>query len=240
MTGEVLLGLLGVALVVNASLLVMAIARSRDARPPAGPWRREDVGVASAIEAFLAGATEVAADSRASAEGQGSGSIEAAVVAERIEGRRWDQIVREEAARFDRFRAPVAVLIADLSGLDAVAERLGTGPADAVRAEADRIVGTQGRLADRSAWLGRSTFGSMLVGADAAGAAAYAARLRVAIDSWLESAGLSVRLSVGLATTAAEFGVGDAVAAAREAMLADRRGLTAESVRPARRDRAAR
>jgi len=123
----------------------------------------------------------------------------------------WDRTVRAESARVARFSRPVTVVMAELPNLDDIAGRLGRAAADRVVTETARLLVSQGRAVDRIAWLGDATFGVLLVETEAAGAGGYVDRIRAAADGWLESAGLSVRLSLGWAS--ADEG-GDVMAAA--------------------------
>jgi diguanylate cyclase (GGDEF)-like protein len=136
----------------------------------------------------------------------------------------WDRAIREESARMARFGHPVTVVMAELRHLDALADRLGRDAADRVTTEAARLLVKQGRAADRLAWLGEARFGVLLLETEEIRACSYVERVRVAADSWLESAGLSVRLSLGWASPTEGGDVAAAAAAAQQRMFdADRR-----------------
>jgi diguanylate cyclase (GGDEF)-like protein len=98
-----------------------------------------------------------------------------------------------------------------LHSLDDVADRLGRNVADSVVAETARLLVAHGRTVDRIAWLGGARFGVLLVETEEVVALGYVERVRAAADGWFESAGLSIRLSLGWASTVAG---GDVVAAA--------------------------
>jgi diguanylate cyclase (GGDEF)-like protein len=135
----------------------------------------------------------------------------------------WDRAIREESARTARFGHPVTVVMAELRHLDALADRLGRDTADRVTTETARLLVKQGRASDRLAWLGDARFGVLLLETEEVRACAYVERVRVAADSWLESAGLSVRLSLGWASPTESGDVVAAVAAAQQRMFdADR------------------
>jgi diguanylate cyclase (GGDEF)-like protein len=130
----------------------------------------------------------------------------------------WDRTVRAESARVARFSRPVTVVMAELPNLDDIAGRLGRAAADRVVTETARLLVSQGRAVDRIAWLGDARFGVLLVETEAAGAGGYVDRIRAAADGWLESAGLSVRLSLGWASAAEGGDVMAAAAMAQERM----------------------
>jgi diguanylate cyclase (GGDEF)-like protein len=136
----------------------------------------------------------------------------------------WDRAIREESARMARFGHPVTVVMAELRHLDALADRVGRDAADRVTTETARLLVKQGRASDRLAWLGDAKFGVLLLETEEVRACGYVERVRAATDSWLESAGLSVRLSLGWASPTEGGDVVAAAAAAQQRMFdADRR-----------------
>jgi diguanylate cyclase (GGDEF)-like protein len=134
----------------------------------------------------------------------------------------WSRTVREESARVARFGHPVTVVMAELPRLDGLADRFGHGVADRIATEAARVLVSEGRAADRIARLGDAQFGILLLETEENAASGYIERVRAAIDAWLESAGLSIRLSLGWASPGPG---GDVVAAA---MTAEQRMHDAE------------
>ena len=169
--------------------------RPRAALPEAGdPWRRTGPATRRAVRApnvAIAGLADPAA---------------------------WDRTVRAESERVARFSRPVTVVMAELPHLDDIAGRLGRAAADRVVTETARLLVSQGRAVDRIAWLGDARFGVLLVETEGAGAGGYVDRIRAAADGWLESAGLSVRLSLGWASAAEGGDVMAAAAMAYERM----------------------
>jgi diguanylate cyclase (GGDEF)-like protein len=143
----------------------------------------------------------------------------------------WSRTIREEAARAARFGHPVTVVMAELPRLEAVAERLGRGVADRVVTEAARVLVTEGRAADRIAWLDDTRFGILLSETDEVAAGSYVERVRAATDGWLESTGLSLRLSLGWASSA-DGGDVVAAAAAAEQRMHDADGRSAPERKP--------
>jgi diguanylate cyclase (GGDEF)-like protein len=218
-------------------------------QPPADLLRRgeppsaEDSRAAAAIEAFVAEVSPEAAGRPRSPVPSGtiSGTGEAAVPFEASpEGlagpAAWDRTLREESARVARFGRPVTVVMAEIRDLDGVIDRLGRGVADRVVTETARLLVTKGRAADRIAWLGDATFGVLLSETEEVRASGYVDRMRAAADGWLESAGLSVRLSLGWASPAEGVDVMAAAAAAEQRMRdVDRRSASEATPTAARR-----
>lgn len=206
--------------------------------PPVGPSGRgdpphdEDARTAAAIEAFVAGVSTGSAGRGRSlapfelASRRRDTVTAAAPEATAVPGTpvgladsaTWDRTVRQESARAARFGRRVAVVIAELPRLDGIADRFGGDVAEKVVAETARFLMTEGRAADRIAWLGDARFGVLLVEADEVGARIYVDRVRAAADSWLESAGLSIRLSIGWASTTEGGDVAAAATSARQRM----------------------
>jgi diguanylate cyclase (GGDEF)-like protein len=208
---------------------------------PGQPRSDEDARAAAAIEAFIADVSpDAAGRTRAPAASEAIASVDApggetsttAIMAPRdrpsavlgytpaglADPVSWDRTLREESARVARFGRPVTVVIAEISDLAGVAERLGRGVADRVVTETARLLATEGRAADRLAWLGDARFGILLSETEENRATGYVDRVRQAADGWLESAGLSVRLSLGWASPTQGLDVMAAAAAAQERM----------------------
>jgi diguanylate cyclase (GGDEF)-like protein len=131
----------------------------------------------------------------------------------------WDRLVREESARVARFGRPITVVMAELRRLDGVADRLGRDVADRVVTETASLLVTEGRSVDRIAWLGDARFGVLLLETEESGASHYVDRVRAVADGWLESAGLSLRLSLGWASPVEGGDVIAAAATAQQRML---------------------
>ena len=204
------------------------------ARPPS-PWevmsRRREV-LAGAVDeptaGSLASARSTASDvphptTLAPAVAQPSaGSV--ATIAGLADGATWDRAMREESARAARFGRPVTVVMAELPNLDALADRLGREVADRVVVETARLLSSEGRAVDRIAWLGEARFGVLLLETEEAQAPGYIDRVRGTADDWLQSAGLTIRLSVGCASPADGSDVIAAATLARRRMHVAGRG----------------
>jgi diguanylate cyclase (GGDEF)-like protein len=244
---QVLLILIGVLVVANLLLLAWTALRARRQRRSSQgervqPGRRdrmetlEDARAAAAIEAFVSG--EPASPARPPApwelipprrEPVTTPAPKTLDTPDRTpagiaDPSTWDRAIREESARVARFGRPVTVVMAELRHLDDVADRLGRDVAERVVTETARLLTTDGRAVERIAWLGDARFGVLLLETDETVAGQYVDRVRAAVDGWLESAGLSVRLSFGWASPVEGGDVMTAAAVAQQRMHdADRR-----------------
>ena len=130
----------------------------------------------------------------------------------------WSRAIREESARVARFGRAVTVVMAELPRLDMVVDRFGRSVADQVATEATRLLVSESRAADRIAGLGDARFGIVLVETDERSAQGYVERVRAATDGWLQSTGLSIRLSLGWASPGEGGDVRTAAATAEQRM----------------------
>ena len=128
--------------------------------------------------------------------------------------RAWARSLSEEAARSARYGRPVTVVIAEIDGLDRLAERFGTESADRLIPPVADALRRNARAADRVARLSGPRFGVLLTETDEIRAINYVERVRAACDRWLEAGAVAVRLSIGWASPPAG---GDLVAAVHEA-----------------------
>ena len=135
-----------------------------------------------------------------------------------VDGATWDRAVREESARAARFGRPITVVMAELPDLDDLADHLGRDVADRVVVETARLLASAGRAVDRIAWLGEARFGVLLLETEEARAPGYVDRVRATADDWLQSAGLTIRLSLGWASPADGSDVLGAATLARQRM----------------------
>jgi diguanylate cyclase (GGDEF)-like protein len=236
---EVLLAVLGVLVVANVALVAsipfragrrrrslrMAGAVAGSSADQAGhhrPGPAEDARVAAAIEAFVGDSTDAPVRVRPPAPSdagivpglmQSSPSPEW-TLADLADPAAWSRSIREESARVARFGHPVTVVMAEVPGLDVLADHFGRGVAERVETEAARLLLSETRAADRIARLDDARFGVLLLETEETAAGDYVERVRTATDRWLESAGLSVRLALGWAST---DGGSDVMAAAVDA-----------------------
>jgi len=145
-------------------------------------------------------------------------------IAELGDGATWSRAIREESARAARFGHPVTVVIAELPRLDGLADRFGPAVVERVVMEAAHALVAESRAVDHVARLGDARFGALLPETDEAAARVYVERVRAVADGWLESTGLSVRLSVGWASPAEGGNVAGAAVTAEQRMHDATRG----------------
>jgi len=134
------------------------------------------------------------------------------------DGAMWSRAIREESARAARFGHPVTVVIAELPRLDGLADRFGPAVVERVVTEAAHAMVSESRAVDRIARLGDARFGALLPETDEVAARVYVERVRAVADGWLESTGLSIRLSVGWASPAEGGNVAGAAVTAEQRM----------------------
>jgi len=245
---QLLLASIGALVAVNVLLVVSILVRARRGRRPADelldrteplddaagvepgvdPAPAGEARTAAAIEAFVAGA---AADRPPLAADPPRGLLGIAraatgpdsTLADLADPAAWSRAIREESARVARFGHPATVVIAELPNLDTLADSFGRGVADRIALEAARLLVAEGREADRIARLGDARFGILLTDTEETAARGYVERIRGAIDSWLESVGLSTRLALGWASPGEGGDVIGAAATAEQRMFDARR-----------------
>jgi len=137
--------------------------------------------------------------------------------------RAWEETFRNEDNRLARYGRPVTVLVAELDGLDALAERLGQGAADRLILPVATAIRRNARSADVIARLGHARFVAVMPETDEVAAINFIERVRTACDMWLEAGAVAVRLAIGWASPPAGGKLGDALRVADERMNADRR-----------------
>jgi diguanylate cyclase (GGDEF)-like protein len=139
-------------------------------------------------------------------------------VAELGDGAMWSRAIQDESARAARFGHPVTVVLAELPRLDGLADRFGPAVVERVVTEAAHTLVAESRAVDRIARLGDARFGVLLPETDEVAARVYVERVRAVADGWLESTGLSIRLSVGWASPAEGGSVAGAAITAEQRM----------------------
>jgi diguanylate cyclase (GGDEF)-like protein len=132
----------------------------------------------------------------------------------------WDRWVADEEARERRYRRPTTLVVAEVTGLDAVSAFLGSDAAVRVVTEVADIVRANVRTSDHAALVGPARFAILLPETDEVRAVNFVERVRAACDRWLEANAPTVGIGFGWASPGAS---GD-LAAARE--VADRRLAT--------------
>jgi diguanylate cyclase (GGDEF)-like protein len=135
----------------------------------------------------------------------------------------WEHAVRDEDARHERYRRPLAVVVVELDGLSRLSERFGTGPEERiVRAVGDALE-RNARGSDKVARVDQARFHVLLAETDEIAAINYVERVRLACDRWLESGAVALRLSLGWASPAGGGNIATALHVAEDRLLAERR-----------------
>ncbi len=135
----------------------------------------------------------------------------------------WDEAFRNEERRQARYHRATTVLVAELDGLDALAERLGQAAADRLIPPVGDALRRNARGADIVTRVGHARFHALLPETDEIGAINYVDRVRTACDMWLEAGAVAVRLAIGWASPGAGATLADALRLAEERMNAGRR-----------------
>ena len=242
MTPEALLTLLAVAVVINVAIMVvLVVALVRRRREPAAPAvyaaasaAAPDASVSVPIEA-IEPMTTLDADAHAEVDGDQEAQPEDAVDEEGLlsiltdpvtglDNRlAWDRSVRQENERKRRYGRPVSVVIADLYGLDALAERVGREAADRLVPAIAEALRRYGRTTDRVARVGHARFHVLLPETDEVRAINYVERVRQACDIWLESGAVALSLSMGWASPGPDDDIETAMVMAEDRLLAEHR-----------------
>lgn len=137
--------------------------------------------------------------------------------------RAWNEAFRHEEHRLARYGCPVTLVVAEIDGLDSLAERLGQGAADRLIPPVEAMMRRNARAADVPARTGHTRFVALLPETDEVAAINYVERVRSECDMWLEAGGLAVRLALGWAQPIAGGSLADALRLADDRMNADRR-----------------
>jgi diguanylate cyclase (GGDEF)-like protein len=135
----------------------------------------------------------------------------------------WDRATRQENERKRRYGRPVSVVIAELYGLDALAERVGHDAADRLVPAIAEALRRYGRATDRVARVGHARFNVLLPETDEVRAINYVERVRQACDLWLESGAVALSLSMGWASPGPDDDIETAMVMAEDRLLAEHR-----------------
>ena len=131
--------------------------------------------------------------------------------------------VYQENERKRRYGRPVSVVIAELYGLDALAERVGPEAADRLVPAIAEALRRYGRTTDRVARVGHARFHILLPETDEVRAINYVERVRQACDLWLESGAVALSLSMGWASPGPDDDIEVAMVMAEDRLLAEHR-----------------
>lgn len=247
MTPEAIVALLVVAVIVNVAIMaVLVVALVRRGRGAAAPSATPAAAAAasSSVGVELPAATDAiepmapfGADADADAESDADHEAHAEPVTDEegllsiltdpvtgLDNRlAWDRAVREENERKRRYGRPVSVVIADLYGLDTLAERVGREAADRLVPAIAEALRRYGRTTDRVARVGHARFHVLLPETDEVRAINYVERVRQACDIWLESGAVALSLSMGWASPGPDDDIETAMVMAEDRLLAEHR-----------------
>lgn len=113
----------------------------------------------------------------------------------------FEEILRQEDAREERYRRPTTVVMMELDGLDRLAERLGDAAAARIEPEVVDTIAKLARRADYVTRLAPGRFAVLMPETDEIVAINFVERIRQACDEWLESGAIAMRLALGWAST---------------------------------------
>lgn len=242
MTPEALVTLLAVAVVINVAImvvLVVALLRRRrepDLAPTVSHAAAATVETAAppaleAIEPMTSVVPDVEAEAAADDETPDEEVMDEVGLlsiltdpATGLDNRlAWDRAVRQENERKRRYGRPVSVVLAELYGLDALAERVGPDAADRLVPAIAEALRRYGRSTDRVARVGHARFHVLLPETDEVRAINYVERVRQACDMWLESGAVALSLSMGWASPGPDDDIETAMVMAEDRLLAEHR-----------------
>jgi diguanylate cyclase (GGDEF)-like protein len=135
----------------------------------------------------------------------------------------WDRLVREENLRKRRYSRPLSVVVAELYGIDKLAERVGQEPADRLILAVGEALRRYSRSCDRIARVDTARFHILLPETDEASVVHFIERVRNACDLWLEAGAVALHLAMGWASSAADEPIEAAMITARERLITDLR-----------------
>lgn len=139
----------------------------------------------------------------------------------------WEDELETAEARWQRYGRPVVVLSIDLDDLKATNDLHGHSAGDELLVAAAGILRSSLRSTDILARIGGDEFGALLLETDAAGAAAFRARVAAACAEWRGKEGVArLSISIGCAMPAAGETLRDAFARADRDMYDAKRGVT--------------
>ncbi|MFI5254954.1 MAG: GGDEF domain-containing protein [Candidatus Limnocylindrales bacterium] len=135
----------------------------------------------------------------------------------------WDRLVHEENERRRRYSRPISVVVAELNGIDRLAQRVGRESADRLILAIGEALRRYSRSCDRIARVDYARFYILLPETDEANVVHFVERVRSACDLWLGAGAVALRLSMGWATSGPEEPLETAMVGARERVLAEHR-----------------
>jgi diguanylate cyclase (GGDEF)-like protein len=144
---------------------------------------------------------------------------------ELLNRRAFDERLRRALASAERYRRPLALVIADLDHFKRINDSFGHGSGDEVLKSFATLLRIGSRAVDTVARIGGEEFAIIMPESAAADAVGYAERLRVLTERRLTAKGQTVTASFGVADTAGgKYEPGKLIAAADAALYAAKAG----------------
>jgi diguanylate cyclase (GGDEF)-like protein len=131
--------------------------------------------------------------------------------------RYWDRVITGEQARLRRYRRPATIALAEIAGLDVLANRWGPDVAERLFVKLARALAGEVRSTDHIARVDRTRFAVYLTETDEVAAINFVERARASCEALLGLAWGDVRVGIGWASPPPSGGLADAndIAAAR-------------------------
>ncbi|MGZ4166732.1 MAG: diguanylate cyclase domain-containing protein [Solirubrobacteraceae bacterium] len=133
----------------------------------------------------------------------------------------WDRELRNENARLRRYGRPYTIVVAELDGLDRLADRVGAEAAGRIVPAIGQVLRRQAREPDHVARTGPARFGVLLVETDEVRAINYVERVRAACDVWLQAGAVALQLSFGWASPGPDADTDAALLLAQERLQSE-------------------
>jgi diguanylate cyclase (GGDEF)-like protein len=135
----------------------------------------------------------------------------------------WEFRLRDEDARFARYRRAISVVVVELDGLDRLIARFGSDAAERIVPPVGQTLLRQARSTDHVARIGDGRFAILLPETDEIQAINYVERIRGDCDRWLAAGAVSMRLAIGWASPAPGSELRTAIRVAEDRLNGDRR-----------------
>ncbi len=138
----------------------------------------------------------------------------------------FDGRIRDEDARFNRYRRPVSVVLFELDGLDRLADLLGPDARTRILRPVGQSIRRQARATDYIARVGEGRFAALLPETDEVQAINFVERVRTECDRWLASGAVSMRMAIGWSSPPPGGQLSTALRVAQDRLDRDRRRAT--------------
>ncbi len=135
----------------------------------------------------------------------------------------WEVRLRDEEARYARYRRPVSIVLVEVDGMERLVQRLGPDAAERLVPPIGQTLMRQARAADHVARIGLSRFAVLLPETDEIQAINYVERVRSECDRWLAAGAVATRLALGWACPTPGGDLRTATRIAEDRLNADRR-----------------